>query len=222
MGCQKLQTIDKLGKKLNNVQQLSQDDIDFQKEEIVYSGFFKFKRYTFRHKLHAGGWSKPIKREIFERGNAVAVLPFDPELQEFVFIEQFRVATMHDCDKPWLLEVVAGIMEPGETPEQVCRREAQEEAGVDILALTHIIDFYPSPGACTEKLGLFFATVDGSNAGGIHGLETENEDILVHRVPANTALQWLDEGRINNSATIIALQWFALHRDKFKAQKTTR
>lgn len=197
------------------MQQFSQEDVDFQQEETLYKGFFSYKQYTFRHKLHDGSWSNAIEREIFERGNAVAVLPFDPELQEFVMIEQFRVATIHGCDSPWLLEVVAGIMEPGETPEQVCRRETQEEAGVDILSLTHIIDFYPSPGACTEKLGLFFATVDASNAGGIHGLETENEDILVHRVPANTALQWLEEGRINNSATIIALQWYALNRDKF-------
>ena len=152
-------------------------------------------------------------REVLERGHAVAVLPYDPVRREFVLIEQFRAGAVDD-EYPWLLEIVAGMIDTGETPEQVCVRETEEEAGLAIQQLIAIGSYFPSPGGCSEKLRLYLAMVDASNAGGVFGLEGENEDIRVHRIAEKTALDWLHEGRYNNSAIIIALQWFALNRNR--------
>lgn len=199
---------------MKTIQQFNKNDVEIESQEPIYQGFFKLNKYRFRHKLHEGGWSNMIEREIFERGDAVALLPYDPQTNEFVLIEQLRVGAVRGATNPWLLEVVAGIIEPGEAPEDVCRREAQEEAGLAVTGLTHVMNYLPSPGGCSEQLMLYFALVDASDTGGVFGLKEENEDILVHRVPEATVMQWLAEARFENSATIIALQWFALNREK--------
>ncbi|WP_239023953.1 ADP-ribose diphosphatase [Paraglaciecola marina] len=194
--------------------QFSTEDVEIVKKESLFEGFFKMVKYDFKHKLYEGGWSKVIEREVFERGNAVAVLLYDPALEEFVMIEQFRIGALSNPQSPWLLEVVAGIIDPDETPENVCRREALEEAGVTIKKITPALNYLPSPGGCTERLHLFVGEVDASQAGGVHGLEYESEDILVHRVSVVDAMAWLEEGKIDNSATIIVLQWFAMNKQK--------
>ncbi len=199
---------------MSTIQKFTKKDIELVAPEPLYEGFFTLNRYRFRHKLHNGDWSNFIEREIFERGDAVAVLPYDPNSNEFILIEQFRVGAVRGSEQPWLLEVVAGMIEKGEEPEDVCRRETLEESGLKVTELTHIINYLPSPGGCTEKLMLYFALVDASKAGGVFGLDEEDEDILVHKVPEQEAMNWLQEGRIENSATIIALQWFALNREK--------
>lgn len=198
---------------MKKIQAFTKDDFRIVSKTPLYKGFFTLNKYCLQHRKFDGGWTDTIEREIFERGHAVAVLPYDPVRQEFVMIEQFRVGAL-EAEQPWLLEIVAGMIDEGETPEQVCEREAQEEAGLAIQRLIPIMNYFPSPGGCTEKLHLYFAIVDASNAEGIYGLASENEDILVHTVPEKTALDWLNEGRYENSATIIGLQWFALNRDK--------
>ncbi|WP_026376363.1 ADP-ribose diphosphatase [Aestuariibacter salexigens] len=197
---------------MEKIQQFGKQDAEVLHTETLFQGFFKMVKYQVRHRLYAGGWSDTVVREIFERGHAVAVLPYDPVLREFVLIEQFRVGAMATSETPWLLEVVAGIIDPGESPEQVCMREAQEEAGLELLSLHHALSYLSSPGGTTERLHIYIARVDASNAGGIHGLEYENEDILVHRIKENDARQLLESGKIDNAASVIALQWFFLHR----------
>ena len=202
---------------LSKIQQFSRDDVKVLAKEPLFKGFFSLFKYRFQHRLHEGGWSKDIEREVFIRGHAVAVLPYDPATGEFILIEQFRVGAIEDSEQPWLLEVVAGIIEEGESEEEVCRREAKEEAGIEVTELFPVMEYFPSPGGCTETLSLYFAFADASNAGGVHGLDEEGEDILVHRVAEDTAMQWLKEGRFINSATIIALQWFALNKEQILA-----
>lgn len=197
-----------------SILQFSTQDVEIVKKEPLFEGFFKMVKYAFKHKLYEGGWSKVIEREVFERGNAVAVLLYDPTLEEFVMIEQFRIGALSNPQSPWLLEVVAGIIDPDETPENVCRREALEEAGVTIKKITPALNYLPSPGGTTERLHLFVGEVDASQAGGVHGLDYESEDILVHRVEVADAMAWLEEGKIDNSATIIVLQWFAMNKQK--------
>ncbi|WP_289028365.1 ADP-ribose diphosphatase [uncultured Paraglaciecola sp.] len=197
-----------------SILQFSTKDVEIVKKEPLFEGFFKMVKYAFKHKLYEGGWSKVIEREVFERGNAVAVLLYDPALEEFVMIEQFRIGALSNPQSPWLLEVVAGIIDPDETPENVCRREALEEAGVTIKKITPALNYLPSPGGTTERLYLFVGEVDASQAGGVHGLDYESEDILVHRVSVTDAMAWLEEGKIDNSATIIVLQWFAMNKQK--------
>jgi ADP-ribose pyrophosphatase len=201
------------------IQQFSAKDVQILSKETLYQGFFKMVKYAFKHKLFEGGWSDVVEREVFERGHAVAVLPYDPVLDEFVMIEQFRIgalstSSLASTSSPWLLEVVAGIIEEGETPEEVCCREAKEEAGLDIQKLHKALSYLASPGGTTERLHIYVGLVDASNAKGVHGLEHESEDILVHRVPTSVAFDWINQGKIDNSATLIALQWFAMNKQQ--------
>ena len=109
---------------------------------------------------------------------------------------------------------MAGIIDPGEQPEEVCKRESLEEAGVEISHLHKALSYLASPGGTTERLHIYVAKVDASQAHGVHGLDYESEDILVHRVAEQQAIAWLEEGVVENAATLIALQWFALNKQK--------
>ena len=191
--------------------EFNRHDVQVIQQESGYQGFFRLLRLTLRHKLFSGGWSKEITRELFERGDAAAVLPYDPIRDEVVLIEQFRVGS-YNAAQPWLFEVVAGIVEAGESPAEVVRREAQEEAGLAIGALVEASQYYSSPGGCSERITVFIGEVDASTAADFAGLEEESEDIRVHRLPRVQAMQWLHEGKINNATSIIALQWLALRR----------
>ncbi|WP_166423480.1 ADP-ribose diphosphatase [Paraglaciecola sp. 20A4] len=199
---------------MSKIQQFSSKDVEITHKETLYEGFFKMVKYHFKHRLYDGGWSQIVQREIFERGHAVAVLPYDPNLKEFVMIEQIRIGALATSNSPWLLEIVAGIIVPGETAEDVCYREAQEEAGVTITHLKKALSYLASPGGTTERLHIYVAQVDASQAKGVHGLDYESEDILVHRVPEDQAIEWINQGKIENAATLIALQWFAMNKQR--------
>ena len=184
--------------------------------DLVFDGYFKIIRYRLAHTLFAGGEGPEISREIFERGHAVAVLPYDPERDEVVLIEQFRPGALGIEADPWLLETVAGIVEAGEDVDDVARREAGEEAGLELQELELVFHYFASPGGSTEKVALFVARVDTSGSGGLFGVANEGEDIKVHVIPFDTITAWLGEGRIKVATTIIALQWLLLHRDRLR------
>ena len=199
---------------MTDLTQFDHQDVEIQSKEVVFQGFFRMTKYRFRHKLFEGGWSEVIQREILERGHAVAVLPYDPVLGEFVLLQQFRFGAMATKENPWLAEIVAGIIEPNEEAEDVCRRESEEEAGLELLALRKALTYLSSPGGTSERLHIYLARVDASQAGGIFGLPTEGEDIRAMRVPEETAIKWLEEGKIDNAASVIALQWFQIHKQQ--------
>ena len=193
------------------------DGVELLGKSQRYSGFFRINGYRLRHRLFAGGWSGVIEREVFERGHAVGVLPYDPVADSIVLIEQFRIGALIAGMSPWLIEVVAGIAEEGEAPEEVARRETQEEAGLEIQALMPMCRYLVSPGGSSESVRLYCGRVDSRGAGGIHGLAEEHEDIRVDRLPYGDAMRLLEEGRVTNSVSLIALQWLALHRDRVRA-----
>jgi len=186
------------------------------RHDIVYDGYFKIEKYQLQHEKYSGGWSGAFEREIFERGSAVAVLPYDPVRDEVILIEQFRAGGIGTMEAPWMKEIVAGIIEPGESQPAVARREMQEEAGCEILRMEKIMQIYISPGGSTEQCGIYCAQVDSKGAGGIHGLADEFEDIRVQAVPLDTARQWLDDGEIQSAASVIALQWLLLNRERLR------
>jgi ADP-ribose pyrophosphatase len=195
-------------------------DLEFEirQKETVYRGFFRIDRYRLRHRLFAGGWSNEITREVFERGHAVAVLLYDPMADAVVFLEQFRIGAVAGGMAPWQTEVVAGVFDGEETPEEVARREAREEAGCLIKDLAPIARYLVSPGGTSESIWLYCGHVDSRGIGGVHGLAHENEDIRVEVVPLATALQRLEEGTYQNAPVIIALQWLAAHREALRRQ----
>jgi len=125
---------------------MTNDDFQLIEKTTSFQGYFRIERYRFRHKLFAGGWSGEISREVFERGHAVAVLPYDPERDAVLLIEQFRIGALAGGMPAWQIEVIAGIIDEGETPEAVARREAQEEARCEILDLLPIYHYLASPG----------------------------------------------------------------------------
>lgn len=184
----------------------------------LYQGFFSMMRYTIKHKLFNGGWSEPIVREVFERGHAAVLLPYDPIRDCVVMQEQFRIGAVGQGKNPWLLELVAGIIDEGESPEQVAIREAKEEANLDVKRLKKLHSYLASPGGCTERIDIFVGEVDSRGAGGIHGLESETEDIQVHLVSREQAMKLLEQGRIDNAATIIALQWLQHHHQQLRSE----
>ena len=200
------------------IQRFNSDDVKISAVEPLYEGFFTMVRYDFSHKKYDGSWTGTVSREIFERGHAVAVLPYDPVTQEFVLIEQIRIGALPTSESPWLIEIIAGIIDEGESQEDVCFREAQEEAGIELTHLTKALSYLASPGGTTERLHIFVACTDATKASGIHGLEHESEDILVHRVNEQTALEWLGNGKIDNAASIIALQWFFMNKQHLLEQ----
>jgi ADP-ribose pyrophosphatase len=185
-------------------------------QTVAYDGHFKIIRYRLGHRLFAGGMSRDLAREVFERGHAVAVLPFDPERNQVVLIEQFRIGALGVVDNPWLLEPVAGIIESGESAPEVARREAAEEAGLELLDLVPACTYFASPGGSTETCQVFIGRVDADKAGGIFGRADEGEDIKVRAVALDTALAGLCDGRIHAATTIVALQWLALHRPELE------
>jgi len=188
------------------------------KKNIRYKGFFKLTEVELQHDLFAGGKSPVLVREIIDRGHAVAVLPYDPVRDEVVLVEQFRVGAGEDSDGPWLIEVIAGYQEPGESAEEVVHREALEEAGCLLCDVEPMHKCYSSPGGSNERVSLFFACTDSTNVGGIHGLDEEGEDIKVHVVSSQQAFDWLDSGRIDSAMPIIAMQWFRLNRERIRQQ----
>jgi len=195
---------------------MDREDVEILDREIVYDGYFQMDRYRLRHRLHEGGWGREVTRELFERGHAAALLPYDPVLDAVVLIEQFRIGAYAADWKPWLIEIVAGIIEPGEKAEDVVRREAAEEAGLKVSDLLPIAEYLPSPGGTSETTTLYCGRVDASGAAGIHGLADEGEDIEVSVHKAEDIEALVSSGRICNAASLIALQWFLLNKQTLR------
>ncbi len=192
------------------------DAVRVLKEERAFQGYFSVRRLTLQHRCFDGGWSDSLVREVFDRGDVVGVLPYDPETDSLVMLEQFRPGAMRGSDSPWMLELVAGVIEAGESEEEVVHREAKEEADCELSELLPIARFYTTPGACSERVQLYCGRVTRAGIGAVHGLACEGEDILVHSIPRIEALQLLTEDRIPNGLTLVALQWLALQGDSLR------
>ncbi|MFQ6018446.1 MAG: NUDIX domain-containing protein [Kiloniellaceae bacterium] len=190
--------------------------VELLEKTTPYQGYFRVDRYRLRHRRFAGGWTGEIAREVFERGHAAAVLPYDPVRDEVVLLEQFRIGAYAAGLDPWLVEVVAGIVEPGEDPADVVRREAHEEAGCRITALEQIGKVLPSPGGCCEVLTLYCGRVDSGQVGGLHGLDREEEDIRAFALSSEAALARVARGEVLNANAVITLQWLALNRARLR------
>lgn len=194
------------------------DDVELIEDTLVYDGFFKVRNVSLRHRLFEGGWSAPLKREIFMRHDAVGVLLYDPVLDQVALVEQFRIGAMAGQRSPWLLELVAGLIDKDESPEVVARRESVEESGCEVEQLEAISQYFSSPGGSKEYFYLFCGKTDLSAAGGVHGLDTEGEDIRVHVLDFDQCWQLLQRGELINAHSIIAVQWLAMHRERLREQ----
>lgn len=185
---------------------------------LLHDGFLKIERLTLKCRLFQGGWSGAFTREVLRRERGVGVLLYDPHLDKVLMVEQFRVGCLEDSvNGPWALELVAGLLEAGETPEEVARREVQEEAGLQVGRLLPICEYYNSPGGSSEKLNVYCAGFDATQAGGIFGVDSEAENIRAVVLDRGEAQAAVAGGRINNAMSIIALQWLQLNLATVKA-----
>ena len=186
--------------------------IEVDQRETLFDSFLRVDRLKLRHSLFAGGWSELMTRELILRPRAVGVLLFDPAQQQVVLVRQIRVGMLDEGQKPWLLELVAGMVESGEEPIKVAARESLEEANTKPQDLLQICEYYNSPGISNERITLFCGRVDATQAGGIFGLDAEHEDIEVVVLSLADALAKVASGEINNAMSIIALQWLQLNQ----------
>ncbi len=172
-----------------------------------YQGFFSLDEYEVSHSLFSGGESQIIKRELLKKGNAAAVLLFDPDKDNLVLIEQFRIGAIGDEHSAWMTELVAGFIEPGEKPADVIRREAIEEAGCSFEDPVLICNYYVNPASTSEIISLYCAKVDSTKASGVFGLKEEGEDIRVKVVSLQQAYEYIEQGIIKSATPIMALLW---------------
>jgi ADP-ribose pyrophosphatase len=195
--------------------QYDKTDVTISAIETKYQGFFKLNEYQLNHKLFSQKQSQTFTREIFERGDAVVVMLYDPKKDMLLLLEQFRPGILRSNDTPWMLEFVAGMFGDNESPIDVAIREAKEEGDIELKSesIKLIMKYFSSPGGTSECIYLYWSTFDSSKviSGSVHGLPHENEDIMLHLVSRNDALALLSNGKISNAATIIGLQWLAIN-----------
>ncbi|WP_404298316.1 NUDIX domain-containing protein [Halomonas sp.] len=194
-------------------------DVDLLERRCLHQGFFRLEALQLRHRLFKGGWSATMTREVHHRHDAVGVLLYDAQRDAVVLVEQFRAGALDDPVSPWKLEVVAGLVERGESPAEVARRESLEEANALVGELIELHAYYPSPGACDERVTLFCGLVDSEGLGGVHGLDEEHEDIRVHVLPFGRAWELLQAGRLDNAMCLIAFHWLAVERASLRARR---
>jgi ADP-ribose pyrophosphatase len=196
---------------------LGDADVELIADEVAFEGFNRLHRVRLRHRRHDGGWSREIEREVFERDNAAALLPYDPARDRVVLVEQFRPGPYMAGLACWQLEPVAGMIRPDEDPVAVARREAREEAGCDVLAVEPICTYTVSPGYATETVFVYCGRVDASGLGGVHGCGEEDEDTRAHVLGFEEAMARLASGEFQFALTVICLQWLALNRERLRA-----
>tara|TARA_B100000214_G_C23943080_1_gene616656 strand:+ start:195 stop:818 length:624 start_codon:yes stop_codon:yes gene_type:complete len=190
----------------------SKSDYLIQTRKKRFSGFLRVDTIKLKHKLFLGDWSPEINRELLVREEAVGVLLFDPKRDEIVLVRQFRVGLVDKGDSPWILELVAGMVEVGEELVEVALREVREESNAEVSKLIKICDYFSSPGISSEKVRLYLGIVASENMGGVYGLENENEDIEVVVMPYENAIKCMKKGYLANAMSIIALQWLELNK----------
>jgi len=196
---------------------MRRDDVELIESEPLHDGFFKLSRERFRHRRFDGGWSAPVDREMLHVGTSVLALPYDPIRDAVVLIEQFRIgAYAAGREACWLTEVVAGLGEPGEDPAVTACRETMEETGMALRAPVLARRWLSSPGVLDENVVMYVGQVDAQPTDRTQGLASEHEDIRVLVVPADEAIGFLDTSRVDNAHTLVALSWFARHRDRLR------
>jgi ADP-ribose pyrophosphatase len=193
-------------------------DTQIESVDTVWKGRFPLQVVKFRHRRFDGAMSGLRTWELWRRGNAAAVLPYDPVSDSVVVIEQFRLPAQAAGLSPVLVELAAGLAGEDEPPEQVIRREAHEEMGLHVARLEKIGDFLLTPGGCDENCSLYagevrLTEVPANGLLGTHGLDSEHEDIRVRVLPASVAIERAVAGRYPNSVAAIGLLWLGHRRE---------
>lgn len=195
---------------------IHRDRVRVLSHDTPYCHYFALSETRLRHPLFGGGLSPEILRAGFHGGDAVTVLPYDPARDRVMLIEQFRYGPWLRGDLyPWALEPIAGRVDPGETPDRTARREAREEAGLEIGALHEVGCYYASPGAVTEYVTSYIGIADLPDAAeGIGGLDAEAEDIRAHVITFRRLMDLLDSGEVDTGPLMVSVLWLERERNR--------
>lgn len=197
---------------------LGAGDVELAELRHPYARYFGLEEHMLRHRRFDGGRSEILERAIFTSGDAVVVLPYDPRRDAVLLIEQFRAGPWARRDpRPWRLETVAGRCDRDEAPEATARREAREEAGLELGRIERIAGFYPSPAIMSEFITAFVGEADLGTAGGVFGLPEEHEDIRAQVVPLADALAAVESGEIDAAPLMLSLAWLEKHAARLRA-----
>lgn len=188
------------------------NDIHIIQQNILYQGkYFYLKNFNLQFKKFNNTFTKAVNRNLLMRNPCVGVLLYDENSQEIILIEQFRIGAI-DSHNPWLLEIVAGLIEESDSNVvNAAHRETLEESGCKIQKLIPITKYYASPGYTDEFVHLYLGIVNRNEVVQICGNAHEDEDIRTKIIPAAKALSLCTEGKVINSMSIIALQWFHIN-----------
>jgi ADP-ribose pyrophosphatase len=186
----------------------------------LHEGFLRVYEYEFDVEKHGGGIAR-LSREVMERGNAVAVLGHDPNRHEVVLGNEFRPGVMVNGEYPYRDNLIAGAIDENETALEAAVREMREETGL-VLSNPVLIHSgaYVSSGGTSEKIAIVYGTVDTTLAGGVHGNDSEDEDILSVVLPAKVFIERVRSGEINDLKTLVAGYWFAERQAASNRPKT--
>lgn len=184
-----------------------------------HAGFFTLEEHTLTHRSYRGHTVADVTREVFIASDAVVLLPYDAKRDRVLLVEQFRAGPWARNDgTPWMLEPIAGRIDPGETPEESARREAREEAHVTVSAMHPIAKVYASPGCSTEYFHIFVGEADlPDDITGIAGLDSEAEDIKSYLFSFDELMEMVDRNQAANAPLVLAALWLARHRDTLRA-----
>lgn len=191
-------------------------DLDLIADDTVWDGRFALQRVRFRHRRFDGTMSGELTWELWRRGDAVAVLPYDPRADRVVLIEQFRLPAHAAGIDPMMTEIVAGLCEPGEAPEDTARRETTEETGLTAGRMEKVTEVMLMQGGCDERLILFAAEITAPEANGVFGLAAEEENIRIKVMDARDAIARATQMR--NATATLALLWLGLNRDRLRKE----
>ena len=198
---------------------LGRADVELVEQRQPYTRYFAIEEHVLRHRRFDGGLSDTLERAVFTSGDAVVVLPYDPRRDAVLLIEQFRAGPWARRDpRPWRLETVAGRCDRTEPPEATARREAREEAGIELGRVELIAGFYPSPAIMSEFITAFVGEADLGGAGGVFGLPEEHEDIRAQVVALDAALAAVESGEIDTAPLMLALGWLEKHAPRLREE----
>jgi nudix-type nucleoside diphosphatase (YffH/AdpP family) len=182
--------------------------VSIKQKRYILDDFFKVEEAYLHFEQFNGKMSPLVRRLNLERGDSVAVLIFNQSTRKLILVSQFRYPTYQN-KHGWTIEAIAGMVDPGEKPEETVRRELEEETGLKIDNLEHISTFYPSPGGSSERIYLYYSEVSGDKAkyketGGLLG---HGEDVKAIEVTLADALAKIKSGEIVDAKTIISIYW---------------
>lgn len=200
------------------LQRLGAGEVTLSSVHASHAGFFGLDVLDLSYRRFDGEESGRILREVFVAGDAVTVLPYDPQRDRVLVIEQFRAGPFGRGDPmPWQLEAIAGRIDPGETPEDAARREAQEEAALDLGRLEPVAQYYPTPGAVTEYLYSYVAICDlPDGSAGVFGAAEEAEDIKGHLIGFDRLMELVATGEVANAPLLLTALWLQRERARLR------